>query len=83
MAEQSDNTCAVVLDNFRLFRLQVDNSNLCTRTGYGSMRRIELIEGNVHFSITDDITTGVGVIVLNGIRREIDFILLLQCHGVD
>ena len=79
MAEQSYNTCAVIFDNFSLFRLEVNDSYLCSSTRYGGMRRIELIEGNIHLSITDDITAGIRIVVLNRIRREVNFIFLLQC----
>ena len=77
MAEQSDDTCATVLDDFGLFRFKINNGHLCTRPRYGGVGRVELVEGYVHLSVSNDVATGIGIIVLNGIRREVDFILLL------
>ena len=83
VTEQSDNTCATILDDFGLFRFKVNNSHLCTRPRNGGVGRIELVEGYIHLSVSNDVATGVGIIVLNSIRREVDFILFLQRSGID
>ena len=83
VTEQSDNTCATVLNDFGLFRFKVNNSHLCTRPRYGGVGRIELVDGYIYLSVSNDIATGVGIIVLNSIRLEINFILFLQRSGID